>query len=151
MSEMLKRGDRVRIVPDEDGQIYNGVGVAFPCQQDVNGLEGEVKYVDIFWGSAHIQTDNGDALIVCKRCLARTTPQRRTYEEILMELAEKLKGTELHHCIDECGNVTFSAPSDYMGELDVEIEYTADQLAAISAACSEIAANYKAEHGKEEE
>lgn len=80
-----------------------------------------------------------------------TKQASRTFDDIICELAEKLKGTEIHHYIDRWGNVTFSAPSDYMGELDVEIEYTAAQLAAISAACTEIAANYAAELGKEEQ
>lgn len=151
MSDQLKVGDRVKIVPDKDGQIYTGVGLAFYPKQAINGLEGEVKYVDDAWGSAHIQTDKCGVLNVCLQCLTRIERPRRTYEEIIEELAEKLKGTEIHHYIDRWGNVTFSAPSDYMGELDVEIEYTADQLAAISAACTEIADNYAAEIGKEEE
>lgn len=145
MSEPLKVGDRVKIVPDKDGQIYTGAGTVFSFQQAINGLEGEVQYVDDIWGSAHILTDKGSVLDICQQCLTLLERPRRTYEEIITELAKKLKGTELHHYIDERGNVTFSAPSDYMGELDVEIEYTADQLAAISAACTEIAANYRAE------
>lgn len=92
---------------------------------------------------------------------------RRTFEEIVKELAEKpeIKGSWnadfdyaertvlltnargfMMHVYDD-GDVRFEADIENGSHTDI---FTAAQLAAISAACKEIAANYQAAHGKEE-
>lgn len=94
-------------------------------------------------------------------------PSGRTFEEIVKELAEKpefkekwkanfewaertvlltnARGFMLHFFDD--GDLRFEADIENGSHTDI---FTAAQLAAISAACSEIAANFAAEHGKEE-
>lgn len=167
MSDHLKVGDRVKIVPDKDGQIYAGAGTVFSYQKDINGLEGEVKYVDNVWGSAHIQTDNGPVLDVCQQCLTRIERPRRTFEEIVTELIATLNelagdtdyglfkineaGTAEIWWEPLPGELTYYSITNE-GEFGTDDDYTftpAAHLVAIAAACQEIAANYEAEHGEE--
>lgn len=167
MSNALKVGDRAKIVRDTDGRIYNGIGIPFVHYQDLYGREVEVLSVDERWGNAVVRIKEGIKREIDLKCLERINPPRRTFEEICKELAENAaikgkwnpdynyaprtvlltneKGIMLH--IYDDGEVRFE-PDIENGGYHSDI-FTAAQLAAIAAACSEIAANYQAEHGKE--
>lgn len=92
---------------------------------------------------------------------------RRTFEEIVKELAENpaitsmgIKLINVRPADSGSGGLADFTDIDGFGELTlyddggISMKYREDwtwqSLAAISAACSEIAANYAAEHGKED-
>ncbi len=161
MSEPLKVGDRVRVVKYGD-RVFNAAADLTKYK-----LDGQTGFIvtDNTLGSVVVRLPEHDACL-CVCCLELVKP-RRTFEKIISELAEKPefkgkweadfdfaertvlltneRGIMLHFYDD--GEVRF--------ETDIVKSYSSDiftpaQLAAISAACAEIAENWEAEHGKGE-
>ena len=158
MSEPLKIGDRVRVV---NGEICKP-----SSEKAARILSGEI--VGVIAGCnkkwSFVEFD-GQTYPVPSENLKLANP-RRTFEEICKELAEKPefkeeweadfewaertvlmtneRGIMLHFYDD--GDVRFE--TDFMKGYSSDI-FTSSQLAAIAAACQEIAANDQADHGKE--
>lgn len=101
-----------------------------------------------------------NALKNCRELNEEFSP-KRTFEEIINELIEKpeikatfpvlrkYKNGEVdlaNHKDDRTITIWPNGDTNFLGLT----ELTAAQLAAISDACTEIAANYEAEHGKED-
>lgn len=166
MSEQLQIGDRARVVFNKEGRIWGGEGYLYENTSQILGAEGVVT--TIHGDEITLMETRTTRLVIAAECLTRVETQRRTFEEIVKELAEKpefkgiwnadfeyaertvlltnKRGFMLH--IYDDGEVRFEADIENGSHT---IIFSAPQLSAISAACSEIAANYKAEHGKEQQ
>lgn len=154
MSEHLKVGDRVRVVGLE--KETPSTETAAPILR--GEVDGEVTDFTEKWTVANF---GGQNYHVPTKNLQRVSP-RRTFEEIGNELSASL-GAEwgkvlffdnrmelrsvnnTYLVIFDNGGVLFDVDA-YMSS---EIRLCLFQLNAISAACTEIAANDAAEHGKE--
>lgn len=162
MSEPFNIGDRVRYKAELVEQ-----GFLHPRKLELTGKilrqpQGKEKCYLVKWN------DVAESEITIHRSwLESVPPSGRTFEEIVKELAENpaitregIKLINVRTADSDSGGIADFTDIDGFGELTlyddggISLKYREDWtwqgLAAISAACSEIAANYKAEHGKEE-
>lgn len=170
MSNPFNPGDRVRVVGLENETPSTEIAAAVLRGE----VDGEVTNFNEKWTVANF---GGQNFHVPTKNLQRVSP-RRTFEEIINELRKKLDAlgasflvtvgeffdeedgeseTYEFHFHHGCGEITITLnydgsvsiePRNHDGEAYAFLGH--DQLAAISAACTEIAANYQAEHGKED-
>lgn len=155
MSEPLQIGDRVRVVGMETVKPANETAA-----QIMRGeLEGKILHMQEAWSTVRFEGRN--YMVPTKNLQSIAT--RRTFEEIGKELNTKL-GVEWGKVRFFDNRMEFRSVNDtdliifdnggMCFEVDAamnsEVRLCVFQLAAISAACSEIAANCAAEHGKEE-
>lgn len=159
MSNALKVGDRVKIVPNAKDEIlipYQMPDALAERIEELTAVITEVHKCRI----ATVRFDTGSYYMDFSNLQRIPDNPRRTFEEICKELAEQpcirnefpqLVNFVDGHCdLDSGGAARVSIwPNGDMNTYGVTY-INADQLAAISAACTEIAANYAAEHGKEE-
>lgn len=161
MSEQLKIGDRVRIVGVEQQRPTDAQHARILRGEEVGTIQGLIiSRASVRFGDRSFSVPTGNI---------ERVPHRRPFEEIINELIENLnKLTEENdyglHKINTAGTaviwhepipgeITYYDITDE-GEFGTIKDYTfipAAHLAAIAAACQEIAANYAAEHGKEEQ
>lgn len=162
MSNALKVGDRVRYKAEMVEQ-----GFLHPRKLELTGKilrlpQGSKKCYLVRWNDvADSETTTHESW------LESVPPSGRTFEEIINELIENLNNlTEENdyglHKINTAGTAVIwhePIPGEITyyditkeGEFGTDKDYTftpAAHLAAIAAACQEIAANYAAENGKE--
>lgn len=157
MSEQLKIGDRARVVFNKEGRIWGGEGYLYENTSQILGAEGIVT--TIHGDEITLTETRTTRLVMAAECLTRVETQRRTFEEIVKALAMKpIIYNELFLIPESTSKDVAEFDSDGQeaifihrdGRSIINGSVSADLLAAISAACSEIAANYNAEHGKEE-
>lgn len=153
MSEPLKIGDRVRVVGCEKMKPID----VFAARILHGEVEGEIQSLHGTWSIVNFEGHNYHM----KNANLQRIP-RRTFEEICNGLAEQPCMSDWKVRFMDCGAHYADFECDYLNPLLIytngEVWWTrderqahlsADQLAAIAAACQEIAANYEAEHGKE--
>lgn len=162
MSESFNIGDRVRYRAEmvERGYLH-------PLKLELTGKilrlpQGKEKCYLVKWNDV-ADSEN----IIHGSWLESVPPSGRTFEEIIKDLGNNKIITDFYcrdqnfpygdnrdkscefFCMDEDEHsyVGFEIFDD--GKVRMEEIFTTAELAAISAACSEISANYQAEHGKE--
>lgn len=156
MSNPFNPGDRVRVVGLENETPSTETAAAILRGE----VDGEVTDFTEKWTVANF---GGQNYHVPTKNLQRVSP-RRTFEEVAVALANDPLFRS-YNCDLSKGDINRESAhfvhykSERMftllrcGHFWTETQFvdlSADQLAAIAAACTEIAANYEAEHGKEE-
>lgn len=160
MSNTFKIGDRVRYKVEMVEQ-----GFLHPRKL---GLTGKILRLQQGQGKCYLVKWNDVAdseTTVHGSWLESVPPSGRTFEEICKELAENTAISAEFRPVEVWSNrdEPFTFITDYCGDegweplvihrdgrAEINVTLSAAQLAAIAAACTEIADNYEAEHGKEE-
>lgn len=158
----FRKGDRVRVTR------WRGVVLGNDGYGQFNYLWGRIGTV---YASndreVDIELDDGQCYGLDVKCVELVSTKKRTFRQIVSAMAKKsaikedLRLVPARHTnsTDKAYFVCDSDPDEENctmiaiwtdGSAYIRFQPTAAQLAAISAACSEIAANYAAENGKEE-
>lgn len=158
MSEPLKIGDRVRIVGTEYMQPSDAQHARILRGEEVGTIYGLiVSRVSVRFGDRSFCVPTGNI---------ERVSSRRTFEEIINGLAEQpCISADYHLCetwsseeepavfLTDCNEEEGLEPIviHHIGNVVLNTCLTTKQLEAITAASQEIAANYAAELGKEEQ
>lgn len=150
MSDQLKVGDRVRYRAEMVEQ-----GFLHPRKLELTGKilrlpQGKKKCYLVKWNDV-ADSEN----TVHGSWLEPVPPSGRTFAEVVKELGEKYKKEGWTVNLYQGYILMLRLHSEITifdnGGIDISgLRATPAELEAISAACSEIAANYEAEHGKED-
>lgn len=156
MSNPFNPGDRVRVVGLENKTPSTETAAAILRGE----VDGEVTDFTEKWTVVNF---GGQNYHVPTKNLQRVS-SRRTFEEIIIELAEKPCMSDWKVRFMDCGAHYADFECDYLNPLYIytngevwwarderQSHLSAAQLAAIAAACTEIAANFAAKHGKDEQ
>lgn len=152
-TDILKVGDRVRIHGlENDGDIYSTtVGTYIECPE-LDGMTGTI--IEVNKDGYIVREDSGHEEDFIGACLTLIERPRRTFEEIVKELGEKYQKEGWTVNLYQGYILMLRLHSEITifdnGGIDIsELRATPAELAAISSACTEIAALRKEEQPKE--